>query len=332
MVGRKGHRLHRLVCTAWHGPPPTPEHTLVNHKDRDPSNYTPGNLEWATRCENNQHARDGIPSRKSSAGATYKPVRGRKQGTADEWMHFESVSAASLDLGHGFCYSGIWAAANGRCTNTRGWTFEFTQQYEEIDGEQWLAVVLDGAESGAQVSDRGRFRGLVKSAPSREGGARQGAWQVGVNGRLYLFRRLVCTAWLGLPPTPEHTHVHHRDFDPSNYTPDNLEWATPGENNQRSRDNNPNRRSVARSKPVRGRKAGTEDGWTHFESCNAAARELGPGFNPGGISMAANGRCSNTRGWTFELTQQYEEIPGEVWKDVVLPSTKSFHETEMLPV
>jgi hypothetical protein len=129
-----------------------------------------------------------------------------------------------------------------------------------------------------------------------------------------------CTAWHGPPPTPEHTHVHHRDLDPSNSQPDNLAWATPGENIQHSRDNNPNRKSGAgaRSKPVRGRKQGTADGWRHFESSSAAARELGPGFDPGNISKAANGKYTHTRGWTFEFTQQYEEIAGEVWKDVVL--------------
>jgi hypothetical protein len=326
--------LHRLVCTAWHGPPPTPEHR-VTHKDSDPSNSQPDNLEWATPGESIQRSYDNNPNRKSSAGAQSKPVRGRKQGTADEWRHFESCSAAARELGPGLNPGNIWAAANGRQTHTGGWTFEFTQQYEEIEGEQWRTVVLDGAESGAQVSDRGRFRdtrGVVKSAPGRGNGAVLGAWRVKVNGRPHLLHRLVCTAWHGPPPTPEHTHVCHKDLDPSNSQPDNLAWAT-GESIQQSHDNNPIRKSSAgaQSKPVRGRKQDTADEWTHFESIIAAARELGPGFRPSGIWAVANGRYTHTGGWTFELTQQYEEIVREVWKDVVLPSTTSFQETEMLP-
>jgi hypothetical protein len=169
------------------------------------------------------------------------------------------------------------------------------------------------------VSDRGRLRdtqGVVKSAPGREGAASP-VWQVSINGRLYYLHRLVCTAWHGPPPTPEH-QVNHKDFDSSNNMPDNLAWASRTEITRHSLANNPNRKSNAgaRSKPVRGRKAGTEDEWTHFESCTAAERELGPGFDHGNIGAVANGGVSHAGGWTFEFTQQYEEIAGEVWKDV----------------
>jgi hypothetical protein len=237
-LGGKGFLLHHLICTAWHGPPPTPEHTRVHHKDLDASNHTPDNLEWATPMESNQHSHDN-PNRKSSARAKFKPVCGRKAGTQDEWTHFESCAAAARELGPGFHSFSISAVASGRRTHAGGWTFEFTQQYEEIDGEQWRTVVLDGVESGAQVSDRGRFRdtrGLVKDAVGRGSRAAQGEWQVGVNGTQYLFHRLACTAWHGSPPTPEHTYVHHKDGDASNNTPDNLEWVTPGESVQNSYD------------------------------------------------------------------------------------------------
>jgi hypothetical protein len=148
----------------------------------------------------------------------------------------------------------------------------------------------------------------------------RGYRRVMIGGKGYYFHRLICTAWHGPPPTPEHTHVNHKDRDPSNNTPGNLEWAIPGENTRHSFANNPNRKpnAGAQSKPVRGRKAGTEDEWTHFESCSAAARELGPGFDRRSIWMVANGREPDTGGWTIEYTQQYEEIAGEVWKDVVL--------------
>jgi hypothetical protein len=321
MIGRKNYPLHRLICTAWHGPPPTPEHRVC-HKDLDPSNSQPDNLEWAMPAEITQRSHDNNPSRKSNAGAMSMPVRGRKQGTADEWTQFESCNAAARELGPGYNPGGIWMVAKGRLPHAGGWTFEFTQQYEEIEGEQWRSVVLDRAESGAQVSDRGRFRdtrGVVKDSPSREGGVVPGAWRLKVNGGTYYFHRLVCTAWHGPPPTPEH-RVTHKDSDPSNSQPDNLEWATISENIQHSHGTNPNRKSGAgaRSKPVRGRKQDSADEWTQFKSANAAARELGPGFHQPNIVAVVYGRQPHTRGWTFEYTQQYEEIPGEVWKDVVL--------------
>lgn len=56
----KGTRLvtrlvHRLVCEAFNGPPPSDKHT-VNHKNGVKDDNRPENLEWATRGENIAHA------------------------------------------------------------------------------------------------------------------------------------------------------------------------------------------------------------------------------------------------------------------------------------
>jgi hypothetical protein len=50
------HYLHRLVCLAFHGPPPTPEH-VVNHVSGKKLDCRPRNLAWTTRAENTAHAR-----------------------------------------------------------------------------------------------------------------------------------------------------------------------------------------------------------------------------------------------------------------------------------
>lgn len=44
-------RVNRLVCAAFHGPPPTPLHDAA-HRDGIRHHNTPGNLRWATRAEN----------------------------------------------------------------------------------------------------------------------------------------------------------------------------------------------------------------------------------------------------------------------------------------
>ena len=54
-VGERRYRVHRLICTAFHGAQPTPKHT-VNHKDRNKSNNAASNLEWATHQEQCDHA------------------------------------------------------------------------------------------------------------------------------------------------------------------------------------------------------------------------------------------------------------------------------------
>lgn len=53
----RSHYVHRLVCSAFHGPP-SPEKPFVNHLDGVKQNNTPGNLEWCTPRENSDHAWD----------------------------------------------------------------------------------------------------------------------------------------------------------------------------------------------------------------------------------------------------------------------------------
>jgi HNH endonuclease len=44
-------RVHRIVATAFHGEPPTPEH-VVDHMDTNRCNNRPDNLRWVTKLEN----------------------------------------------------------------------------------------------------------------------------------------------------------------------------------------------------------------------------------------------------------------------------------------
>ena len=46
--------VHRLVCEAFHGPPPTNKE--VNHKNGIKFDNDESNLEWVTKSENIQHA------------------------------------------------------------------------------------------------------------------------------------------------------------------------------------------------------------------------------------------------------------------------------------
>lgn len=43
--------VHSLVCTAFHGPRPSPKHQVA-HKDGDKTNNAAVNLRWATAKEN----------------------------------------------------------------------------------------------------------------------------------------------------------------------------------------------------------------------------------------------------------------------------------------
>jgi len=47
----KNHKIHRLVCEAFHGAPPA-DKPIVIHVDEDATNNAPENLRWGTQKEN----------------------------------------------------------------------------------------------------------------------------------------------------------------------------------------------------------------------------------------------------------------------------------------
>ena len=62
--------VHRLVCLAFHGPQPSPDHT-VDHIDRDVHNNRAVNLRWATKSE--QSYNKGASAKRYDVGPTDEP-------------------------------------------------------------------------------------------------------------------------------------------------------------------------------------------------------------------------------------------------------------------
>lgn len=50
-VRQRPKKVHRLICEAFHGPPPF-ENAVVIHIDEDGLNNRPDNLKWGTQSEN----------------------------------------------------------------------------------------------------------------------------------------------------------------------------------------------------------------------------------------------------------------------------------------
>ncbi len=53
---RKNRKVHRLIAELFIGPPPSPKHTDINHKNGIRDDNRIENLEWCTRSENVKHA------------------------------------------------------------------------------------------------------------------------------------------------------------------------------------------------------------------------------------------------------------------------------------
>lgn len=69
-TNRTKQKVHRLVCQAFHGPPPD-EDSEVDHLDMDRGNNSKSNLEWVSKAENIQRRN---ASGSDPGGKTKKPV------------------------------------------------------------------------------------------------------------------------------------------------------------------------------------------------------------------------------------------------------------------
>ena len=71
----KNHKIHRLVCEAFHGKPPA-DKLIVIHIDEDATNNAPDNLRWGTQKEN-LNMPDFIEYCKGRTGLDSPTVKGR---------------------------------------------------------------------------------------------------------------------------------------------------------------------------------------------------------------------------------------------------------------
>ena len=148
VVIRAGRTLmvHRLVAATFLGDPASPDHE-VNHKDADPGNNHVQNLEYVTRSENMKHSWQLRPKalRKSP---NCKAVQARliaEDSPEAPWLDFDSIVAASAHTGvHSATVSRICRGLQGSAS----WEFRFSVE-EQLPGEEWRPVVLEGARRPA---------------------------------------------------------------------------------------------------------------------------------------------------------------------------------------
>lgn len=130
--------VHRLVARAFLGPPPSPKHTQINHKDGDRGNNSVANLEYVTPSENMLHR---YSNGKSASRNDGKAVEGRPYGSNDTWTSYPSMSIAANKLR---LYQGsISKCVKGHCRRTGGYEFRLSATTpEQLPGEVWRNVDL----------------------------------------------------------------------------------------------------------------------------------------------------------------------------------------------
>lgn len=124
------------------------------------------------------------------------------------------------------------------------------------DVKEWKGHKL---QEGYQVSNLGRIRNLGRVVIQRKRNGQMGPhpyppcmMRLTHDQDGYLFTNLcredkktpilvrvhqmVATYFLNQSPRPDQTHVNHKDGNKENNTPENLEWASPDENNRHARE------------------------------------------------------------------------------------------------
>ena len=167
-----------------------------------------------------------------------------------------------------------------------------------------------------QVSSFGRFRSTlgVVSTPAPQ---KCGYVKVMIKKKTYLIHRLIAVAF-DLSRRPGQETVDHIDGNPSNNRLTNLRWASRSEQIVHSYSTNTSRLSNAgrQSKPVKGRRMGTEEEWTTYKSAHDAARMLL--VHHGSVSNCCNKTRRTAGGYEFAYADPTEPdtLDGEEWRDV----------------
>lgn len=102
--------VHRLVCEAFHGPPPSPDHEC-RHLDGNPDNGRPSNLWWGTREENWQDRKahgNGVEGEKHHAAKMSDVDRKHVAWAVERGLCSQRHAARVLRMSQ----AAIWAICN----------------------------------------------------------------------------------------------------------------------------------------------------------------------------------------------------------------------------
>ena len=318
-----GHRtfVHRVVAYSFLGPPPSEEAWQVNHIDGNRSNNRKDNLEWASHSENMRHSYVTNPSRGNAGSKRARPVMIRPLGSCT-WTRFSSITLAAEAL------SQPYTTVQRRChrnSQVDRYEYKFARvQQAELPGEEWRPMMdprFGKLVSGSMVSSEGRIKskaGRVSFGCSRTDGYFFTRIKAGskFQRRTEYVHRLVAASFLGVPPSPDHSQVNHKDCNKSNNAVKNLEYVTPAENmaHQFACLKGPHHSSKA----VLSRRYGTNEGWTHHPSVKSAAGCLA--LHRDCVSKCTRGVLKQTGGYEFRFAEPephvVETLRGEEWRDV----------------
>ncbi|CAE7635044.1 unnamed protein product, partial [Symbiodinium sp. CCMP2456] len=311
--------VHRLVATAFLGPPPDPTCWQVNHIDGNPANNLLTNLQYVTPAENQRHAWANNPNRQPGKAVLWRPFG------MQAWTFSASQSEAARLLGLSVnavskCCRGF---ARKSCGHGIWYEFQSAALAEDsfLPGEIWQPARypgLSGVVPNLMVSSHGRVSkvGSLSDTVSRGCRMKSGYFIVCRAQKNWLVHRAVAATFLGQPDIPD-MQVNHKDFDRGNNRVQNLEFVSSSENIAHSwQRRSGNARSQA-GKAVQACSIACDSStgpWLEFDSIAAAERHTGIYWAK--IDRICRGLVPGA-GWDFKFVEDLQ-IPGEEWRPVVL--------------
>ena len=217
---------------------PLPPDMMVTHANDIRSDNRAVNLQQRLTQSQCTTKRNRAGVSKSSAAARSKRIEGRPAKSSDDWEPFDSQMEAARQLserlGREVHDANISMVVRGERPTAYGWVFRPVDDPDDPD-EIWIEDLphyKDGAVTilyGTAGSNKGRFRNAMGSSTQDPKPRADGYIYVGCQGKTYALHRLLCGAFHGPPPTPEH-EVDHRNRNRSDNRAENLRWATKAEN------------------------------------------------------------------------------------------------------